>query len=696
MEDPTVSMQGGPPVTPYTPVPPIDVWGPFQLLEKAGEGGFGAVYRARDTKLDREVAVKLLLTGQGSDEDYSAIIREARLMARVRHPNIVSVYGVERYEGRVGFWSDFVRGKTLSDLCRTQGPFGAREAALIGIELCRALSAMHAAGLLHRDIKASNAMREEGGRILLMDFGLSGELSTAPALGGTRGYMAPELYKGLPASVASDIYALGILLYYIASGHYPDDTPSTRRRLIDERPDLPESFARVVETAIDPDPAKRFPSAGAMLSALSELYSEPLIIAAPKRRWLVPAAIALVLAAAGFGYYKLSPTASGANEDYIQAMALLQREDKPENVDKATALFEKTIAADPKSALAHSGLARAELLKYRATKDPTLTEKARIAAQKAVQLNGDLASVHVTAGSVYTSMNRYDLATNELGKAIKLDPTSAEAYAELAGLYSAQGRTDEVVPEYRKAIDLGPEDWRWLNRLGNYYLSKGKNAEAAELYKRVVGLVPDNAFGYSNLGIAYFRQERYSEAEDSLRRALKLNPKYANALLNLGNTLLLEGKYDEAAQQYQQALALRPGDYLLHGDLAAAYQWGSQNRDKAKKEWLETIDLAEQQRKEHPRSPILLARLGSFYAAVGTVDRALPLLRQAVALSPEDPDLLVAAGEGFEIIGDRREALEAIGKALELGFSPRYVERDPDLLELRKDPKFLAFNRKVR
>src|SRR5262245_54804166 len=111
MDEPTVSMEGGTAIPSREPT----AWGQFQLLQKVGQGGFGEVYRAWDPTLEREVALKLLLPrGQDQDTQVTAILREARLLARVRHPNVVSVYGVDRHDGRVGFWSDFVRGKTLS------------------------------------------------------------------------------------------------------------------------------------------------------------------------------------------------------------------------------------------------------------------------------------------------------------------------------------------------------------------------------------------------------------------------------------------------------------------------------------------------------------------------------------------------------------------------------------------------------
>src|SRR5262249_39185003 len=146
----------------------------------------------------------------------------------------------------------------------SHGPFGPKEAALIGVDVARASGAVHAAGLLHRDIKASNVMREEGGRILLMDFGLTHHAIAEGDTAGTLKYMAPELLAGKPASIATDIYAIGVLLFHLLTGKYP------QRRLLDVRPDLPERLSHVVETAIDPDPAKRYASTGQLIAALSE------------------------------------------------------------------------------------------------------------------------------------------------------------------------------------------------------------------------------------------------------------------------------------------------------------------------------------------------------------------------------------------------------------------------------------------
>jgi serine/threonine protein kinase len=206
--------------------PALARWGPLELLEKIGEGAFGETFRARDPWLDREVALKLLKQETSSESGVEArVIQEGVLLARVSHPHVVTVHGAERHEGRVGMWMELIRGETLSDRLRAAGRLDEREVMLVGLDLCRALSAVHAAGIVHRDIKDANVMWEEGGRIVLMDFGAGLEsestASDRASLTGTPLYMAPELFRGVPASARTDLYAAGVLLYHLATGEYP-------------------------------------------------------------------------------------------------------------------------------------------------------------------------------------------------------------------------------------------------------------------------------------------------------------------------------------------------------------------------------------------------------------------------------------------------------------------------------------------
>jgi len=268
----------------------LGTWGHLRLLERTGEGAFGEVYRAWDLTLDREVALKLLRPRQSIEGAEPRLVDEARLLARIRHPNVVAVYGANEIEGRVGFWMDFIRGKTLERVLRDVGPLGAHDATLIGLDLCRALAAIHAVGLLHRDVKTSNVMREDGGRLFLMDLGagrlaVTDPMSTGTDLSGTPAYLAPEIVQGGPASIQSDLYSVGVVLYRLVTRAYPIAATSLtslklahasgrRARLRDVRPDLPRAFVRVVDRALAESPADRYASAGALEADLATALTE--------------------------------------------------------------------------------------------------------------------------------------------------------------------------------------------------------------------------------------------------------------------------------------------------------------------------------------------------------------------------------------------------------------------------------------
>ncbi len=262
--------------------PAVRAWRTLLVLEPLASGFSGDVHRAWDTHLDREVAVKFF---HDTGESSATSLREGRALARVRHPNVVTVYGAEHENGQSALWMELIEGETLADAVTTRGPLSPREAAGIGIDVCRAVSALHAHGLVHRDIKAANVMREVGGRIVLMDFGGAHGIDDAhpPNLQGTPIYMAPELLAGDRATPASDIYAIGVLLFFLLTGRHPveGDTLADLEaahgrnrpvRLLDARADLPEALGRVVERATATAPETRFHTVGELEHALGAIF----------------------------------------------------------------------------------------------------------------------------------------------------------------------------------------------------------------------------------------------------------------------------------------------------------------------------------------------------------------------------------------------------------------------------------------
>ena len=305
-----------------TDSPPRDSWGPLKIIEHIGRGTFGDVYRAWDTRLDREVALKILRREELDDQARaSTVIQEGRLLARVRHPNVVTVYGAERIGGQVGVWMEFVHGKTLEEELRGSGPFEADRVIRIGVELSGALSTVHRAGLIHRDVKAQNVLCDRDGRLVLTDFGAGCELqetteAATRELAGTPASIAPEVLTGQAATPQTDVYSLGVLLYHLVTGTYPVRGRSlkeireahahgTRTPLAAARPDLPAAFVRIVDRALDPNPLNRYDSPDALGSELASLVPRDVdgrTTNAPARpRWRYFAIGALLSVAAAFG-----------------------------------------------------------------------------------------------------------------------------------------------------------------------------------------------------------------------------------------------------------------------------------------------------------------------------------------------------------------------------------------------------------
>ena len=264
-----------------SPVGDPGTWGHLSVRGRLAGGSFGRVYRAHDPQLNRDVALKLLRGDISAFRPIERLLAEARTLAKLRHPNVVTVHGADVREGAAGLWMELVDGQTLEEWLRTNGAMGSGEAAAVGIDLCGALAAVHRAGLVHADVKAQNVMRENGGRVVLMDFGAGrAQGGDAAGMAGTPMYLAPEVLAGEPPTPRSDLYSLGVLLFHLLTKAYPyagadldglraAHADDERTWLRDLRPDLPEALVQAIERAIDADPARRFATAGEMEQALA-------------------------------------------------------------------------------------------------------------------------------------------------------------------------------------------------------------------------------------------------------------------------------------------------------------------------------------------------------------------------------------------------------------------------------------------
>ncbi len=290
----------------------VEAWGDLLLLERVGSGTSGDVYRAWDPALQREVALKLLHPRGPGVRDADLWLEEARALARVRDPHVVSVFGAAEHQGRAGLWMEFLRGPTLEQVLADRGPLPADAVARLGAQLGRALGAVHAAGALHRDLKPANVILEPDGRAVLTDFGLGRRRSSdrdPDPFSGSPMFMSPQRLAGAQAKATDDLYALGVTLRWALVGAPPyragtveelraAGTAGPARSLSAERPEAPAALVAAIDRAMQPDPAARFPNASALAAAFEAAGGVTRPRNAPARRVGPGLWVATVLAVA--------------------------------------------------------------------------------------------------------------------------------------------------------------------------------------------------------------------------------------------------------------------------------------------------------------------------------------------------------------------------------------------------------------
>ena len=705
--------------------PAIGNWAHLALVERLGSGTFGVVYRAWDRRLEREVALKLLHVGQSLDVDddpqSSRIAREGRLLARVRHPNVITVHGVEVYEGRVGLCMELVRGTTLEALLRKRGAFSAKEASLIGIDLCRALAAIHAAGLIHRDVKAQNVIREDGGRIVLMDLGTGREIDPdrrdgLPDLAGTPLYLAPEIFDGALASEKTDLYSLGVLLYHIVTGAFPvqgttiDELRERQAagrgmRLRDARADLPTAFVRVVDRAIATDPARRYASAGAFEADLVQALEvttpgapavEPVAVPAETlptmwRRLAIPAAVVTaalviaVLAWRGFRGGSVPPLAPGAIRS-IAVLPLTNLSGDPSQEYLADGMTDELIGTLGRLGNV-SVISRTSVMQFKNSKK-SLSEIAKALNVDAV-LEASLQvvpatdrddrsgprRVRINARLIYagTDTQLWDRTFEQVvSDALALQSEVAAAVAEGIGLrLTAPQRSVQRAREHPQAQEA------YLQ--GRYLLlnnaSRDNFIRAREYLERSVQIDPEYAPAYASLARCYTFLDLYSVL--SRREAARLADRAAATAAGLDDSLpeahnqlasvAFNYRWDwtRAERAYRRAIELNPSYSFARFDYAR-FLMADNRLDEA-------LAQARRARENDPLSAeaIGIVGLGLYYAR--RYDEAIAEYIAEIRMEPNSAQHHLSLGRAYAAKGQYDLAIAELQSAVTMSGQAPFI-----------------------
>jgi len=371
---------------------------------------------------------------------------------------------------------------------------------------------------------------------------------------------------------------------------------------------------------------------------------------------------------------------------YWQGRSLLDRFDVRGNVDSAVEAFQRAIARDATFASAHAGLGSAYLHQYAVTRDKPWIDKALTAASEAVRLDPDDAQARFTLASVYRRSGRADDAIRELEAAIRLQPSNDDAFRELGNVLAAKGRLDDAVVQFRKAIAIRPQFWGNHQALGLAYLNAARYPDAAQAFSDVIRVQPDSSWGYQALGTAYQGMGRSAEALANYEKANAIAPT-AQAFSNMGTLLHAAGRHADAVRAYERALQLDAGSARTHRNLGDAYAKLGDAR-RARNAYAEAVQLTRRSLAVNPKNARTLAMLGLYEAKAGHLDEASMHAAEAVALAPADPEVQYRTAAVHALRRERAAALQALERALALGYSRTFVREDDDFEWLRGDGEF--------
>jgi serine/threonine protein kinase/Flp pilus assembly protein TadD len=691
-------------------------WGSLVLLDRLGEGTSGEVYRAWDARLHRDVALKLLHQGQRSRDDaQERVLEEARRLARIRHEHVVTVHGVEEHDGRGGLWMEFVRGESLEERIRTRGPLSSEDATRIGQQLCSALAAVHAAGLLHRDVKAQNVIQEPSGRIVLMDFGTGEKLRQAAGssrMAGTPLYLAPEIFKGEPATIQSDVYSLGVLLFHLVTGDFPVKASSMpelgrahsqgmRQRLSELRPDLPKAFVAVVDRALERDPGRRYRTADELELAL-ECSSEAAIATRgrePERavaawRWPLAAAAALLLTVAvGLIVWTRFPAPAGGPKrlDVLPMKPIDSSSVPPFLAEGLTDQLISTLgqiqSLTVKFATASSGPGSSgralpdidavlETTLLMAGGGPGSTPRVRVNARLLAAGNstvmwartfehalGDTFALQAAMAREIATAVDAAVTPDERGRLGRTRQTTPEAevaflegraHIEVYGEDAAQRALDA----FRRALDADPNHAAARAGAARSYFTLGAWGRLSQPVARALALAEAQKAmeldamlpdAHATLaGISWFYDWNWQSAEAGYARSLNLNPSYRYGRLMYSQLLAAAGRTSEAIAQAALAVELDPASAQAHRYHGLALYY-DRGFDAAESAIRKSMEF-------EPNAPSAWILLGRIAEARGDLAAAREHTNRGAGLMSDMPGPVRVQQLRLEALSDRRAA----------------------------------------
>ncbi len=674
---------------------PGDVLGRrFTIVQFLARGGMGEVYEASDSHLQNKHCALKILRGEIAIDPHvrQRFEREVLLAREVTHPNVCPTFDMFREDAPPGpllfLTMRLVRGEPLSTRLQRAGPFQPESALPLVRQMAAGLDAAHRAGVIHRDFKPGNVMlegRDEETRVLITDFGLSREyesdhtLANPGEISGTIGYIAPELLQGSTATPAADVYALGVVVHEMLTGRRPVVKPGSNRFLPPSHfvESLPRFWDRMVLGCIEPDPLKRFQSAGEALAALesrsgSTRTARASAASSPRRKIGIASTAAVMLAAAlWFGAPRLDSILHPLPQKRFVALMEWPPPASPQYIPLL-----KNVLAATGNRLARAEASSKDLLII-SPGDVTGQAPPRKPADVMTALGANLvltASVQPLGNGVALSLRVLDPATQAVLREKKLSasPTELSALPERAARASAK-LLDVTIPASgrQEGDELAgvPPPAYLLFTSAEDLMSQPNDAgldQAIEKYQKALDLAPHFALAYAKLAMAYVRKFLKSKdaavlnlAQRNAQLAMQHDPDSAQSLLSQALVDVNSGRAQEAIGELGKALQINPGNPQIA--LAKARALRDLNRRAEEEDLYHTIIA------ERPNFWPAYNELGLILYRHGSYQKAAEAFAEGAAIAPKVALLPANVGAMELLLGHKKEAQDAFLQSLKRG-----------------------------
>ncbi len=644
----------------------------YEILALLGQGGMGAVYKARDTELDRLVALKIIRPELTTNPEILKRFKQELILARqVTHRNVIRIFDLGQADGFKFITMEYLEGQDLRVVLREKGKLTPEAAARVILQICRALEVAHGEGVIHRDLKPQNIMLDANGRAYVMDFGIARSaylpgMTQTGALVGTPEYMSPEQAKGEKLGERSDLFSLGVILYELVIGQSPyySDTPlATLWKRLQEKakplceidPTIPKAFSDIVEKALEIEPENRFASANefaqhleswlgispSMIGSITDQALVPLPAQKPIWKYTAIGALALLLAFAGLGlpkkYFSPSPK-KAAPEPLILAVIPLRNA----SGDASLNWLGGSLAEVVRTEIGQS----ADFRTVSPDRLQQVMSDLRIAPDSEIAPS-DLQRIAEFTKAKLLVWGQYARVGNQIRIDAKLDDLKGQhtvpLNVEAAGETALLGTAEKLAQTIQQNLSLARGSVQNLKAAA--FKPSTNSLEAIRTYTE---------------GMAKARQGNYLDAAKQFESSTKADANFALAYSMLGQTYARLGHDREAEQSATRSVELSSNLSPVEKDIVQAVN------AKIGNNYQKALDAYENLERLMPSDPQVQFELGELNETHGEYDKAHAHYEKAVQADPKHLEALRCMGQVEYKRGNPQGSLDYLNRALSL------------------------------